>query len=724
MRCLFGVGGRSAWVGSASPSVRGLAAGIVLLSAFGPAVAELRAQLPEPDSVVPLEEIEVNVLRTPISLGQAPFSISVLGESALTHGKAGLSIEEALQGLPGVQVQNRYNSAVGERISIRGFGARSQFGVRGVTVLVDGIPATLPDGQSTLDHLDLGTLGRVEALRGPGSSTYGNGAGGVLRFETRRASGLPYRQEVRGVLGSDGMNRLQATGGGSYERSEYVVSLSRFEFDGFRRDPVADDGSTYGRARRLHLNGQVRTPVAGGELIATANIADLDGENPGSINDSLLAVGDRRAHTGNLFQRTNKQVIQGQVGVGWTGPAGDVEAELAAWGLFRNLDNPIPPAVIDLGRKAAGFRSVARGGTALEWAEELTWSFGGEIALQRDSRENFDNDGGERGPLVLDQFEKVRTVAVFGQADLQLSQRARVVGGMRYDRLNFSVDDRLDGGPDDSGSRVMDAVSPSVGVHVSASPDVGVFANVGTSFESPTTTELANRPSGAGGFNADLEPQRSVGVELGTRGVVGRQVAFEATVFQTNVTNELVPFDVPDIDRTFFTNAGSSTRRGFEAAVTVAPGGGATFRANYSLTDASFDDYVGDGGDFSGNDIPGLAPHRLESIVTLRRPGWFGEVRTVYVSAVTVSDRKTEACGAVGRPAQCSADSYRLVDLRAGLHTVRFAAIDLSPVAGITNLFNTLYAASVTVNAFGGRYFEPGPGRSVYVGLTAGFPGN
>ena len=140
----------------------------------------------EPDStaVVPLDEIEVTVLRTPILLGEVPFSVSVLGQSALTLGKAGLSIEEALQGLPGVQVQNRYNSAMGERISIRGFGARSQFGVRGVTVLVDGIPATLPDGQSTLDHLDIGTLGRVEALRGPGSSAYGNGAGGVLRFET------------------------------------------------------------------------------------------------------------------------------------------------------------------------------------------------------------------------------------------------------------------------------------------------------------------------------------------------------------------------------------------------------------------------------------------------------------------------------------------------------------------------------------------------------------
>ena len=674
----------------------------------------LSAQEPDTAAVVPLDEIEVTVLRTPILLGEVPFSVSVLGRSALTLGKAGLSIEEALQGLPGVQVQNRYNSAMGERISIRGFGARSQFGVRGVTVLVDGIPATLPDGQSTLDHLDIGTLGRVEALRGPGSSAYGNGAGGVLRFETRRAADQPFRQDLSVVTGSNGMSRMQATASGVSGDREYLISASRFKYEGFRRNPIADDGSLYGSARRLHLNGQLRSPLAAGELVVTANLADLDGENPGSLNDSLMAVGDRRSHTGSIFQQTDKKVTQGQLGVAWTGPAAAGEADVSAWGLFRNLDNPIPSAVIDLKRNAAGARGALRGQAGE--SGQFSWNFGGELALQHDDRQNHGNDGGEREDLRLDQLENVRTLAFFGQGDLRVGGRARLIGGVRYDRLSFSVEDGFLSNGDDSGDRLMDAISPSLGLHLAATPAVGLFATAGTSFESPTTTELANDPSGRGGFNPELEPQRSVSLEVGTRGVSGNRFAYELSVFRTGITDALVPIEVPDIDRTFYANAGSASHRGFEAAFTLAPGGGASLRATYSYTDAVFDDYVVDGNDYGGNQIPGLAPHRAEAIASVRVPGgfWRGnwELRATHVSAIAVNDRNT-----------AETDAYQLLDARYESEPQRaFGALDVAVVMGVTNVFDTLYTASVIVNAFGGRFNEPGPGRSFYFGTRWGLP--
>ncbi len=691
------------------PLLRAVPARLVLTIAVACAPARLAAQEPDSSAAIPLDEIEVTVLRTPILLGEAPFAVSVLGESALARGKAGLSIEEALQGLPGVQVQNRYNSAVGERISVRGFGARSQFGVRGVTVLVDGIPATLPDGQSTLDHLDPGTLGRVEALRGPSSSAYGNGAGGVLRFETRRAADQPFRQNFSTVFGSNGMSRLQATASGTSGEREYLVGASRFEYDGFRRNPIADDGSLYGGARRLHLNGQLRSPAAGGEIVATANVVDLDGENPGSLNDSLMALGDRRSHTGSIFQRTRKKVAQGQLGIAWTGPAGVGEAELSAWGLFRNLDNPIPSAVIDLKRTAAGARG-ALGGQAGE-SGRLAWNFGGELALQRDDRQNHGNDGGERSDLRLDQMERVRTLAFFGQGNLRLGDRARLVGGVRYDRLNFSVNDAFLSNGDDSGDRLMDALSPSLGLHVAVGPSVGLFATVGTSFESPTTTELANDPSGRGGFNPELNPQRGLSLEAGARGVSGNRLSYEVGVFAARIADALVPIEVPDVDRTFYANAGSARHRGIETAFTLAAGGGASLRATYSYTDAVFDDYVVDGTDYGGNRIPGLAPHRAEAIASLDRPGWFAELRLARVSAIPVNDGNT-----------AETDPHLLLDARFELDAVGVGALDLAPVAGVTNVFDTLYTASVVVNAFGKRFNEPGPGRSFYAGLRAGLP--
>ena len=243
-------------------------------------------------------------------------------------------------------------------------------------------------------------------------------------------------------------------------------------------------------------------------------------------------------------------------------------------------------------------------------SDQFSWNFGGEYALQRDDRQNHGNDGGERADLRLDQLENVRTLAFFGQGDLRVSERARLVGGVRYDRLDFSVEDAFLSNGDDSGDRLMDAISPSVGLHVAATRSVGLFVNVGTSFESPTTTELANDPSGRGGFNPELNPQRSLSLEVGTRGVSDNTFAYELSVFRTGITDALVPIEVPDIDRTFYANAGSASHRGFEAAFTLAPGGRASLRATYSYTDAVFDDYVVDGTDYGGNQIPGLAPHR------------------------------------------------------------------------------------------------------------------
>lgn len=262
----------------------------------------------------------------------------------------------------------------------------------------------------------------------------------------------------------------------------------------------------------------------------------------------------------------------------------------------------------------------------------------------------------------------------------------------------------------------MDAISPSLGLHVAATPSAGLFVNVGTSFESPTTTELANDPSGRGGFNPELNPQRSLSLEVGTRGISDNTFAYELSVFRTSITDALVPIEVPDIDRTFYANAGSASHRGFEAAVTLAPGGGASLRATYSYTDAVFDDYVVDGNDYGGNQIPGLAPHRAEAIASVRVAEGFlqgnWELRAAHVSALPVNDRNT-----------AETDAYQLLDARyESEFEEAFGVLDTALYMGVTNIFDTLYTASVVVNAFGGRFHEPGPGRSFYFGTRWGVP--
>lgn len=667
----------------------------------------------ETQDTVELAPIVVSVLRSPVRLDQLPFSASVIAGPELAEGNAGLSLEEALHALPGVRVQNRYNASVGERISIRGFGARSQFGVRGIKVFVDGIPATLPDGQTTLDHLDIGSLGRVEALRGPAAALYGNGAGGVLLFRSAAPYTGSYSQEATFVTGADGLLRLQATGSGTAGAVGFRASVARSHFDGFRNNVSESGEDPYSQADRTTVNAGFNTSVGGGTLAVQLNGLDLDALNAGSLPANLFDEGSNQAWGFNVARRTRKYVRQGQAGVSWTGGLGGLQGTLSAYGVRRELDNPIPTRVIDLTRNGGGVR-VALAKVWDTQAGEGRFDFGLESELQSDDRQNFVNQGGERGNLVLDQDERVRAAALFGQLRVPVTGRLSAMGALRFDHFKFTAYDRfvrMDN-PDDSGSRTMSGLNPSLGFHIDLG-DHGLFASLARSFETPTTTEFANQPTRAGGFNPDLEPQSGWTTEGGVRGVLGSRSTYDLTAFASALSNQLVPFEVPTAPgRRFYRNAGRSTVRGFEASVRALLSRILTTRIAYGYVSARFAEFsVGDN-NFDGNRVPGIAPHRLE--VSLRAGGgpWFGELRVERRGEVPANDAN-----------DASAQGYTLVELRAGASAVQVGSLRVSPFAAITNLTNVRYASSVVVNAFGGRYFEPGPDRGGYVGLSLAWDG-
>ena len=676
-----------------------------ILFATGPSTVAAMRQ--EPDSVVRIEPILVRVLGSTIGTrGAAP--ISVLAGPELTRGTAGAFIEEALRAVPGLQVHNRFNFAVGERIAIRGFGARSQFGVRGIRVLVDGIPATLPDGQATLDHLDLGGLGRVEILRGPNAALYGNAAGGVLHFRTVDPALVPASIGIRSTSGTHGLWTLQGTATGTTGTAGYRVGFSRTEFDGFRRDPIADDDSFYGSAVRSVLNGTLTVPLGEGTLRIVANGMDLDAENPGSLNEAVLGEDNRAAHTFNVISGTRKDARQGQLGASWSGFLGETSAEFALWGIRRELFNPIPGRVIDLKRNAGGLRTLYQRTRQLEGAV-LSLGAGFEAELQSDDRKNFGNSGGEATDLRLDQQESVRGTGVFVQGRLDIGSALSFLAGLRYDNIRFSVEDDylVDGNPDDSGERTMDAVSPSVGMVVAASDDIEIFGSIASSFETPTTTELANQPSGAGGFNPALEPQTGFTVEGGARATVADRWGIELSIFRTILNQSLVPFEVPsDPGRTYYRNAGEARHTGWELSLDGSVAPGLSIRVAYTDIDAEFVTFQTDTEDYSGNKVPGLAPRRFDGLVIFDRGAGFFEIRTLWQDKVPVDDG-----------GQFFSPSYLLAEVRVGLDELTVGRIEVAPFIAVANIFDTTYNASVVPNAFGGRYFEPGPARTYRVGL-------
>ena len=739
--------------GATSPGGWGIATAVMafILAAALLAPSSLSAASPAPVvllqqavDTIPLAPIEVRILRTPILQNAAPLAVSVLTEEDLQRGRSGFFIEEALQGLPGVQVQNRFNPAVGERVAIRGFGAQATFGLRGIRVVVDGIPATLPDGQSSLDHLDVGSLGRVEAIRGPASALFGNASGGVLSFTTRDPPDTPYNIEVMGVTGSDGLRRSQLTASGTVNETGYLVTVSGQTWDGYRvvapsdtrprADTVCASGANagglddrtgcYGGSDRLGLNARVTTPLAGGQLALTANVLDLDAENAGS----KVADTDDFREINDLYLRfrTGKTLEQQQGGIRWTGPLGTLEGDFSVYGVHRTINNPIPFDVIDLSRKGGGARAQL-GSTISTGLGDLQWLGGVEYELQKDDRSEIAAGFGSGLPApgatpFQDQAEDVRSYGVFLQGTLELPGGAIALAGLRYDNHDFTVEDRVpvtEDNADDSGSRTMDALSPSLGISFPVGESVNLFGSVGTVFNTPTTSQLGNREDAAGGFNPNLDPLRGESYELGIRGTVGSNAAFEVTGYQTNLRDELIRFEVPDFeDVSFFRNVGESRHRGIEATLSVASTDG-LFRGDvtYTHTDAKFLEYTVGDDDFSGNRIPGVAPYRAQARLRVSPSYWWVEVVASHVSEVHVIDANRRDGMRIVAP------SYELVNLRVGLEEIALGGINVSPWVALINALDEDYIASIAVNAFGGRFFEPGPNQSFQVGLRARFGG-
>jgi len=681
-----------------------------------------------PDTTKPytLPPTTVSVTRTETQLTKVPLSIHSIDRAQISRARPTWGLDEALANVPGVYVANRYNFSQDQRISIRGFGARSAFAVRGIKILVDGIPQTLPDGQGQLTNLELGEVDRIEVLRGSASALYGNASGGVISIWTTPHDVAHINEEARFVAGRFGeragggrsWNKWQTTtslrlgGGGSA-----LVTVSRLDYEGERDHSAADN--------RV-LNARVRLPL--GSAWSLALVTDL-GDNPRADNPGSLTLAELQANRDtvpllNRNRNAGKAVTQFQSGATLRhAMANGGEAAVTVFGLTRDLKNPITTTYIDLNRLDYGARgSVTYPAPLGSLAHRLTAGF--DFQRQRDDRKNFNylNTAGDSAKAdttrSLDQLEYVTEIGPFVQSALELSPHATITAGLRYDWVKFAVYDRLitttPPNPDDSGDRLMRALSGSLGIAVNPSEALTLYGNVGSSFETPTTTELANSQSGAGGFNPDLKPQHAWNYEVGARGSLGGRLAYTLSVFQADVRDALVPYELA-APRFYYRNAGSTRHRGVELSGDLSVVPGVNFAAVWTYADYTYRRYSFTTGTtvhtLDGRALPGVPQHWLHLILRSQpaavRGAWL-EIEQNYSSGYLVSDTLNTR-----------AAPWWATNLRVGWDG-KAGGMRLAPFLGINNAFNHLYVSSVVINAARDRYYEPAPGRNVYVGLTIG----
>jgi iron complex outermembrane receptor protein len=672
-----------------------------LLAALAPALVYAQ----QDDAVV------VTATRAPQPSLQVPASVDRIQGDEIREGRPQVNLSESLGRVPGIVVQNRQNYAQDLQISSRGFGARSTFGVRGIRLIADGIPATMPDGQGQAATFSLSSAERIEVLRGPFSALYGNASGGVISIETRDGPQTP-TAEGSFFVGSYDSWRAGLLFGGQWGALNAIGDVSRFETNGYRE---------HSAARRDHLNAKLRYRLNDDtSLTLIANsLRQPQTQDPLGLSRADFEEDPRQVHPNALLFDTRKTVNQDQIGTTLSHrlASGRVEATLYGGERFVEQFLAIPLFVQNASpTHSGGVVNLDRGygGAALRYFADIagvTLSVGIEHERMDERRRGFNNENGVVGILRRDEDNEVTSTDVYAQAEWRLAERWSLHGGLRQSRVRFTSDDNfiVAGNPDDSGERGFRATTPVVGVLYRASPRLTLYGNLGRGFETPTFVELAYRPGGSGsGLNFDLEASRSRHAEVGMKTIVASAVRLNVALFDI-VTQDEIVVDTNQGGRAVFKNAGHTDRRGFELGAETVLGGPWDVRVAWTYLEATFRESFAAGITAvpAGSRLPGVPRAQLYGELRYRKPGFFAQLEGLARSRVPVNDQNSEFAGGFGVFNAVAG----LVQERGRWRFNEFVRID--------NLGDRNYAGSVIVNDGNGRYYEPSPRRNMTVGIQA-----
>jgi iron complex outermembrane recepter protein len=684
------------------------------------------AQTPAAD-VQPIPQLVISATRVAQDGFNLPMAIDRIDASVIGEAKPMVNLSESLNRVPGIVVQNRQNYSQDLQISSRGFGARSTFGVRGVRLIADGIPATMPDGQGQAATFNLSSAERIEVLRGPFASLYGNSSGGVVQIFTADGPAVPTLLS-NFYAGSYGTRKLGVQLGAQAGDLNYVVDLSRFETDGYR---------AHSAAKRDQLNAKFSMPFVGGKLTLIANGLDQpDTQDPLGLTRAQAQADPRQIDISAITFNTRKSIRQSQVGAVYdfgdaANASGAVQAKL--YGGARTVQQflgqegnaPLSAGgVVDLDR--------SYGGVGVRWTrrvamanQPLTFSVGVDADKLDERRRGFINTNGAQGGLKRDEDDRVSNTDFFAQAEWQAAESLSISGGARHSRVKFDSRDYYIVGtnPNDSGNVSYSKTTPVLGVLYKVAPRWNVYANYGEGFETPTFAELAYRPNGATGLNLSLQPASSKHAEFGVKANISNSAKFNAALFRIDTKNEIVT-NGNNGGRSDFRNASKTQRDGvelsFESVLRMNANASIETYAAYTWLNARFTSAYSAGTPPvvvpSGNVLPGVARQVFygEAIWRYKPLGFHAGVEYRATSKIYVNEANSDA-----------AAGFNVTNLRAGFQQ-QFAGDGqrgwrLSEFVRLDNVTDRNYIGSVIVAEARGRYFEPAVRRNYLLGLSAAY---
>ncbi|MFM2842197.1 TonB-dependent receptor PqqU [Klebsiella pneumoniae] len=664
----------------------------------------------------------VTAAPTTVSELDTPAAVSVVNGDEMRQAAPRVNLSESLGAVPGLQVQNRQNYAQDLQLSIRGFGSRSTYGVRGLRIYVDGIPATMPDGQGQTSNIDIGSVDTIEVLRGPFSALYGNSSGGVINV-TSQTGTQPPTVEASSYYGSFGtwhygMKATGAVGDGSHAGDvDYTVSTNRFTTHGYR---------DHSGARKNLANARLGVRINDvSKLTLLLNSVDIKANDAGGLTADEWRDNPRQSSRGDQYN-TRKNTRQTQAGLRYErqlSAQDDLSVMMYAGERETTQFQSIPRApqlkpshaggVIDLTRHYQGIdiRLTHRG----ELLVPVTLTAGLDYENMSERRKGYENfvmvngapQYGEQGALRRNERNLMWNVDPYLQTQWQLTDKLSLDAGVRYSSVWFDSNDYYitPGNDDDSGDASYHKWLPAGSLKYALTDAWNVYLSAGRGFETPTINELSYRSDNQSGLNFGLKPSTNDTVEIGSKTRIGNGL-FTAALFQTNTDNEIV-VDSSSGGRTSYKNAGKTRRQGMELGLDQQFGESWRLKAAWTWLDATYRTNVCDDASCNGNRIPGIARNMgYASFGYQPEQGWYAGSDIRYMSDIMANDENT-----------AKAPSWTVVGLTTG-YKWSYGRMDMDLFGRIDNLFDREYVGSVIVNESNGRYYEPAPGRNYGIGLN------
>ncbi|SDV11242.1 iron complex outermembrane recepter protein [Pseudomonas brenneri] len=644
-----------------------------------------------------------------------PYSVDSISREQISDGQLGINASEALARVPGLVVQNRQNYAQDLQISSRGFGARSAFGVRGIKLIADGIPASTPDGQGQAATFNLDTAERIEVLRGPAATLYGSNAGGVIQMFSRNGEGPP-RIGAETLFGSDGLNKNHLSAEGAVDGAGFVLDASRMDTDGYRDHSSARRDQTFAK-----LNVE---PDDDSKLALISSSLEQNGTQDPLGQTWAGYKADPRSVTSNaLTYNTRKSIDHQQLGMNYERYIGDATLQVNAYTGRRSVIQYLSiPKGVPSNERGGGVVQFDRKfyGAGVRWMQPIA-SVPGELMIitgldfdqSEDSRHGYKNYNGNtlgvKGELRRNEIDTARSLDPYIQANWAID-RWTLQAGLRHSTMELDVDDQFLSNGDASGSKTYQKNTPSMSVMYAFTPDLHGYVSAGKGFETPTQAELAYAPGDVEGFNFGLKPAESTQYEVGLKAQINNSTRVNAAVFQITTDDELVVTASKD-GRTSYQNAGRTLRRGFELGIESQLSEQWSANLAYTRLQATYDsDFSNNGKSIDkGNYLPGVPQTLLFAELNWKPRDWLSTaVEGMYRSKIYVEDTNQER----------AAPGYSVFNWRARFEQ-KVEHWTFHQTLRLDNLLDRQYVGSVIVGDSNQRYYEAAPGRSWYAGAGA-----